>query len=193
MGMILFRLIGFFFVSMAFFSFGAVAGSRSKTMAHGRAQFPNLLDLAIISLSWMAAFFAYLAGYRTVVATAIGAGIGLFAAFTLYHWLKQSPGQESGIGTSGHRVPLPGIEPSAPAPPQSDDHFQPRWRAFVREVGGFQSRLLLTAFYFIAIMPFGIVVGSFGDPLGLKVPPGESFWKRRLGDSQNLEGARRQS
>lgn len=191
--MILVRVIGFFLVIMAFFSFGAVVGSRSKSMTQARAPFPNLLDLAILSLSWLAALSAYLAGYRTAVATMIGAGIGLVAAYALYRLLKQTPGQKPKGGTGRGRIPVPGVESSTPATLQSDDHVLPRWKSFVRQVGGFQSRLLLSAFYFIAIMPFGILVGNLGDPLGLKVPPGESFWKRREGDSQNLEGAHRQS
>ncbi|HEV2350290.1 MAG TPA: hypothetical protein VG028_10645 [Terriglobia bacterium] len=191
--MILLRFIGLFLVLMAFYSFGAVAGSRTKSMTQGRALFPTLLDLAVILLAWLAASFASWGGYRAAVATMIGTGVGLFAAFILYRLLKQTSNQKPRVGAGGGKIPVPGIESSVPATPQSDDPVQPRWRSFLRQVGGFQSRLLLSGFYYVAILPFGILVGMLGDPLGLKPPPGESFWKRREDDLQNLERARRQS
>jgi hypothetical protein len=191
--MILLRVIGFFIVIIAVYSFGAVAGSRSKSMTSRRAPSPCNLDLAVIILSWLGALAAYLVGYRTAVATIIGAGIGLFASLARYRTLKQIQGDNNRAGNSGRETLIAGIESSTSASPQLGNHVQPPWRLFVRQVGGFQSRLMLSAFYFIALMPFGILVGNLGDPLGVKVPPGESFWKRREDDSQSLEEARRQS
>ena len=179
--MILIRFIGIFFVIMAFYSIGTVAGSGSKSVLPGRVPFPTLLDLAIIFLAWLAAVLAYREGYRTAVAAVIGVGIGLSAGFVLYRLLKRPADQK------------PKFENPASATRQSDARTQPRWRLFLRQVGAFQSRLMLTGFYFTAIMPFGILVGGLGDPLGLKVPRSETFWKRREDDIQNLEGARRQS
>jgi hypothetical protein len=187
---ILLRFIGSFLAIVAFFSFGAVAGVRSKSKTQLRAPSPSLLDLAIILLSWVAAFSSHRAGYRTALATMIGAGAAFFAGFILHLLLRQSAGQQAKVGTAGGRIPVPGIESTAP---QSDEHAQPRWRTYLRQVGGFQSRIFLSGFYYVAILPFGLVAGIFGDPLGLKVPPGDSFWKPRESDSQKLEDARGQS
>jgi hypothetical protein len=191
--MIRLQVIGFFLMVMVFFSIGAVAGIRSKPQAHGRAPFPNLLDLMIIFLSWLAALFAYRAWHRTTVATLIGAGTGLSAGFILYRLLKQTTGEKTMADSYGMNIPVPGIESSIPTILPSNGQIPSSWRSFFRQVGRFQSGILLTAFYFIALMPFGILVGNLRDPLGLKVPPGKSFWKPREGGSQNLEGARRQS
>jgi hypothetical protein len=175
--MILFRATGFFLVVVAFYSFGTVAGNRSMPMTSERISSPSFLDLAMIILFWLTTFVLYRAGYRAILATAAGGGIGLFAAFILHRWRSQNQGMPSSIPTTL----------------RLDDGFRPNWRLFFRKVGRFQSGLLLSAFYFIAIMPFGIVAGNFGDPLGLKAPPGDSFWKQRGNASASLEEARRQS
>ena len=193
--MILFRPVGLFLLIMAFYSFGAVAGNRTKSMTPERAPSPSFIDVATIILSWLVTLAAYWAGYRAVLVTAIGAGMGLLEGFILHRWRNQSQRDELRAGASRAKSPASRVEPSASVTDTSisDDCLQPYWRVFVRQVGRFQSGLLLFAFYFIAIMPFGIVVGNLGDPLGLKAPPGDSFWKQRGDASQSLEGARRQS
>lgn len=191
--MILLRLIGLFFVVMAFFSIGAVAGIRMKSKTSGRAPSPGFLDLAIIFLSWVAALTANASGYRSVVASVVGAGIGFFAAFTLHRVMKQTPDGRFWASNLGGKDPATGTDISTPNTPQSDHDSWTSWRTFARQVGRFQSGLLLSAFYFTVFAPFGILVGNLGDPLGIKVPPGESFWRHREDDCQNLEEARRQS
>ncbi|MEA3336578.1 MAG: hypothetical protein U9R25_11755 [Chloroflexota bacterium] len=43
-----------------------------------------------------------------------------------------------------------------------------RWLVLARKIGDFQSRVLLTLFYFLIITPFGLAVRVFGDPLHLR-------------------------
>jgi hypothetical protein len=190
---ILLRVIGFFLVSTALFSLGAVAGIRSRRPAPGAAPFAYFTNLAIVFLCWLAALSAYLAWRGTAAATLIGAVFGLLAGFTLYRLRKQTAEAKSGLGSAGRMIPVLGVASSTPATEPPGGPIQPGWRSFLRQVGGFQSRILLCTFYFIALLPFGMVAGNFGDPLGLKVGPGESFWKRRDSNGQNLEAARRQS
>ena len=191
--MILFRLTGFFFLVMASFSFGAVAGNRPVSMTPESPPSPGFVDIATIFLSWLAALAAYFSGYRIASAATLAAGTGLLAGFILHRFLKQGARDKPEVGIPGSKNVATGLESSPPSTPQPRGHFLPSWRLFARLVGGFQSRLLLTAFYFIVMMPFGILVGNLGDPLGLKVTPRESFWRGREDDSQSLEGARRQS
>jgi hypothetical protein len=42
------------------------------------------------------------------------------------------------------------------------------WREFGVYLGDFQSRLLLTVFYFTVLMPYGAITAVFGDPLSLR-------------------------
>lgn len=191
--MILFQLVGFFLLVMAFVSLGAVAGNRTKSMTPERIPSPTSLDVATIILSWLVTLAAHWAGYRAALAAAIGAGIGLFEAFILHRWRNQSQRNELRVGDSRKKTPESRSGPSPTASSYSADRLRPTWRLFVGQVGRFQNGLLLSVFYFIALAPFGIVAGTFGDPLGLKAPPGESFWKCREDAGQSLEGAHRQS
>jgi hypothetical protein len=68
------------------------------------------------------------------------------------------------------------------------------WKELTRAMGGFQSRILLGLFYFIIVMPFGILVRAFGDPLELRHRARPST--RRLAQiptEVSVEAARRQS
>lgn len=179
--MILLRLVGFFFLVLSFYSIGAVAGHRSKSRAIELTRVPGLLDVGIMILSWLVSLAAYWAGFRTTLAAAIGGGMGFLAAFILHRLRDQSQRDEFRVTSF------------ATITSYSGDRFPPNWKVFARQAGRFQSGLLLSVFYFIAITPFGIAAGKFGDPLGLKAPPGESFWKPREEASQSLEEARRQS
>ena len=42
-----------------------------------------------------------------------------------------------------------------------------RFKVVARIIGNFQSRVLLTVFYFVILAPFGFGVRLFADPLGL--------------------------
>ena len=187
--MILFRAAGSFLLVMAFFSVGAVMGSRKKSIYPHRAPSPGRVDVAAIILCWLAALAASISGYRTLVATAIGAGTGLFAAFILHRLRRETLDVE--LKSTGKTFET-GKDSSAPGHPREGGPFRTNWRSFAQEVGGYQSRLLLDAFYFVAVMPFGIVVGNLGDPLKVKVPPRESFWSHREVGDENLDTARRQ-
>lgn len=69
------------------------------------------------------------------------------------------------------------------------------WEGWKR-VGGFIGdvigRLILTLFYFSLVLPFGLIMRLFGDPLQLKsaTPPS---WREREPEDENLDAARRLS
>ena len=56
--------------------------------------------------------------------------------------------------------------------------FRERFKVIARIIGNFQSRVLLTVFYFVILAPFGFGVRLFADPLGLKRRR-KSHWLRR--------------
>ncbi len=75
-------------------------------------------------------------------------------------------------------------------------HLKRLWRAWLeiaRYIGDFQSRLLLTIFYFTVLIPFGLLVRAFSDPLRLRSDSGSSAWIRRSNPSESLRQAQRQS
>lgn len=68
------------------------------------------------------------------------------------------------------------------------------WKWFQRFgqiVGDFIGRLILTLFYFTVLLPFGIGVRLFADPLEVD-PDGESGWREHGPTDRTLEEGRRQ-
>lgn len=45
------------------------------------------------------------------------------------------------------------------------------WLSVARKIGAFQSRVILTVFYFVFLGPFALAVRLFSDPLGLGEAP----------------------
>jgi hypothetical protein len=71
--------------------------------------------------------------------------------------------------------------------------FKRLWQAWKRighKIGNFQSRVLLTIFYFLVVWPFGLGARFFSDPLRIKKRPTE--WLDHPNEAQDLQWARRQ-
>jgi hypothetical protein len=65
-----------------------------------------------------------------------------------------------------------------------------RWKVIAHKIGEFQSRLLLSLFYFIFFAPFAVGLKMFSDPLQIKSFHG---WLNRSDAEENsVESARRQ-
>ena len=67
-----------------------------------------------------------------------------------------------------------------------------RWKAIATTIGNFQSRLILTLFYFVVVTPFGLAVRFLSDPLCLKHRRGSTFWQAKELSEPTLDQARRQ-
>jgi hypothetical protein len=65
------------------------------------------------------------------------------------------------------------------------------WKAFGQFLGDWLARVVLTIFYFSVLIPFGVGVRLFGDPLHIKSIPDELWRSRQTGD-QTLEETMRQ-
>lgn len=63
-----------------------------------------------------------------------------------------------------------------------------RWKILALEVGTFQSRMLLSLFYFLVIPPFAAIVKIFTDPLGLKKSP-SAKWHPKEAMKEDLSQA----
>ncbi len=64
------------------------------------------------------------------------------------------------------------------------------WKKIVHVVGNFNARILLTVIYSILVLPFGLMVHFFSDPLHTKKRPDKWFDHPVLPNT--LEEARRQ-
>jgi hypothetical protein len=67
-----------------------------------------------------------------------------------------------------------------------------RWVVLAHKIGNFQSRILLTLFYFLVVTPFGLVTAVLGDPLHRRRAPSASAWVAREASDVDLPSSRKQ-
>lgn len=65
-----------------------------------------------------------------------------------------------------------------------------RWKRLARAVGTFQARILLTFFYAVIVLPFGVLARLFSDPLRIKHRPTQ--WSEVPHAVHDLQWAKRQ-
>ena len=65
-----------------------------------------------------------------------------------------------------------------------------RWQKVAKKIGDFQARLILSFFYFMIVLPVGLIARMFADPLGLKKTAAR--WHAKQSSRSRLEDARRQ-
>jgi hypothetical protein len=160
-------------LTLAGYSMGTVLGSGDKSAT------PKPLDLGVIVILWIAAL-------------ASRASLGRWTAVGL--WLVAAGLVSCGL-TSLRRNKMPARTTQATTSIQERSFlkgFWEGWKGFAREMGNYQSRVLLAFFYFVAVAPFGLLVRLFGDPLQTKLSTGPSFWVTRAPISTELDEARRQ-
>jgi hypothetical protein len=64
------------------------------------------------------------------------------------------------------------------------------WKRLAQKIGNFQARVLLTVIYSVLILPFGLAVRWFSDPLRIKRRP--EAWLDHGHEPSSMEWARRQ-
>ena len=67
-----------------------------------------------------------------------------------------------------------------------------RWKQFGQLIGDVFARIVLTVLFFTVLVPFGIGVRLFGDPLRVKSENPGTCWTKYSGDAANLLLSRRQ-
>ena len=66
------------------------------------------------------------------------------------------------------------------------------WMRFGHFMGDIVGRVVMTLFYFTLLLPFGVIITLFGDPLDMKHKDKAPAWHTRTTGDQTLEEARRQ-
>jgi len=142
---------------------------------------PNITDLVLVLIIWAVAIYTRLAhnfNKWILIVMWIGISAALGIAVVTFRQLKRKEdsieeGPEQLSSTSFRRLWL-------------------KWKEFSQRMGSFQSRILLSLFFFLVISPFALTVKVLGDPLMIKHKMGRSFWLSRKETSEDLEEFRRQ-
>lgn len=69
------------------------------------------------------------------------------------------------------------------------------WKAWLRLaaiIGDFQARVTFSLFYFVIVLPFGLAVRLFADPLGIKGHR-QSTWTPFINRTKTVEEAGKQA
>lgn len=66
-----------------------------------------------------------------------------------------------------------------------------KWKKIAHRIGVFQSRVILSVFYFTILLPVGIVFSFFKDSLNIK-RPSSSNWVTKIKQADTLEEMREQ-
>ncbi|HKN17303.1 MAG TPA: hypothetical protein VJX47_10190 [Candidatus Sulfotelmatobacter sp.] len=64
------------------------------------------------------------------------------------------------------------------------------WKKIAHKIGNFQARVLLTVFYAVLVLPFGLAARLFSDPLRIKKRPTE--WLDHPDEPADMAWARKQ-
>jgi hypothetical protein len=154
------------------YSIGATIGKPNQRTG------PGLIDLFSILVLWVAAFTtrAYLGKWLAIL---IWLSIGLLAGLLITKLQRQK-----------RSVPDPFM------PPQERCAWWKlawlRWLHFSSRFGDYQSRALLACLYFSIVLPFGLGLRLFGDPLDTRKPASVSMWQEWTMSSKTIDEARRQ-
>ncbi len=187
------RAVGALLVITAAFSSGAVLGQRSQPRRRGSVIRPRRLDGALLLLCWIGALVISRSGYGFGKALLFGVVSALILAFGHHHGMTRSAETVVHTDPSSMVSPRPDSAIHESAPSHGTRRLLARWRSYARDVGGFQSRLILSAVYFLVLAPFGILAGRWGDPLKIKPAARDSYWEPKEAAGESLADARRQS
>jgi len=66
--------------------------------------------------------------------------------------------------------------------------FWDGWKRFGQFLGDLLARIVLTIFYFTILLPFGLGVRFFSDPLAMKGRPAKLWLQRQTRDNTLADG-----
>ena len=157
-----------------------VGYSSGATIAagRGRSTAPGLLDLGLLVTLWILALLTHpVPGkWQSIL-------IWVTAAAILSGFLTRIR-----IGPKPAGEPKPEVKREGPWWRSAWDG----WVSFAAEMGNYQGRLLLAAFYFIVLTPWGLMVRLLSDPLRTRTPSSSSYWAERTTLSPDIDEAQRQ-
>jgi hypothetical protein len=148
------------------YSSGSVLGAK------GRMAVPDLADLLVVIIIWIAALATRDAlGKWSAIVTwlVIGLVLGTILAWVRADSYPQAQPLNTGSGLWN------------------------AWKGFAQNMGNYQSRVLMAFVYFTVVLPFGLGMTLLGDPLRIKRPRGNSNWQpKELPLKPSIDEARRQ-
>lgn len=143
---------------------------------------PVLLDLVLVALIWAVAVYSRLTydfnkWLLILVWVGISVVVGIAAvSFRRLQRENESQQQETEYPSSGIFKRL-----------------WHRWTGFSKRMGSFQSRVMLSFFFFVIVSPAAVLIKVLGDPLSIKRKKSmDTYWLAKTPSSTEIEDYRRQ-
>jgi hypothetical protein len=177
--MTILSLIVLILLSLVGYSSGAVLrGGKNSEIK------PRIIDLLVILMIWAGAIYSRLTFIiNKWLLVAIWLGISYALGFAILSFRKHSL----------NKKPAAAQAPETPGNPLKK--LWKTWQQFSRRMGAFQSRILLSLFYFLFLTPIGLVIKIFSDPLNIKhrnQGASGSYWLSKEAINGNIDDFRRQ-
>ena len=163
-------------LSMFGYSTGAVAAGPKSTPLK-----PRPTDLVFMLLIWSGA-----------IATRLTLGWNRWLLILGWLGLSFLIGGLSVLSRKSHPAQSMMLASEGALPRYPSGSLWLKWKDLTGRTANFQSRLVLSYFFFLFVTPFGLAVKIFGDPLRIKGRDRASYWLSRQETASGLEQARRQ-
>lgn len=156
---------------------GGVVGKAKKSIDLK----PQLIDLILVLFIWTGAIFSRITmdvnkWFMILIWIFIGSLIGILSVL-----LRKIP----------KITPEKNTEIKQPSTGKLK-YIWTKWKAFSQRMGSFQSKIILSLFFFLFVTPFALGVKFFSDPLRIKLPSSSTYWQPKKEPKNNLEEYRRQ-
>jgi hypothetical protein len=160
-------------LSMVGYSAGALIAGRKRKVT------PSLPDILVLVTMWGVALLTRGWMSNKWLALCLWVAVGLLMGIVMILFQRKT-------------YPLERKNINMPTNLGSWKYLWEGWKVFGTRLGNYQSRILLGLFYFPVIIPFGIIVRLFQDPLQRKVHQAESRWIPRDKSNFDIETIQRQ-
>ena len=142
---------------------------------------PQIIDLMLVVVIWAGAVYSRIAydlnkWLLILIWVILSSIIGMLSV-----WPRKSSGKKA----------LRATEPEMTSKNLLKKLLQ-NWKNFSERIGNFQSRIILSFFFFILVSPFALVVRIFSDPLRIKHLSDKSHWIPKKETKIDLEQFKRQ-
>lgn len=163
-------------LSLVAYSAGSVSWMGDKTEIK-----PRIVDLILVVIIWGGGIYLKLTTGMNkwlliLLWIAVGYAVGLLATMHLKLHADREAGQKKQEKTSKNPI----------------RNLWQFWKSFSKKMGNFQSKIILSFFFFILVSPFALAVKIFSDPLRIKSHGMKSHWLSKKDMNSDIERFRRQ-
>lgn len=141
---------------------------------------PVILDLILVALIWAAALYSRITyDFNKWLLILVWVGIAVVVGWTAVSFRKLEKKEKE--------------EETEELPGNSFKRVWHRWTGFSKRMGSFQSRVMLSFFFFVIVSPGALIIRVLGDPLSIKGKKTmDTYWSAKTPSSTEIADYRRQ-